>query len=98
MLKKSFNKRGATCRVTFSMPAEINAQQIHLCGEFNQWNKSSHLMLRRQDGRFSLTLTLKTGRSYRFRYLIDSRRWENDWEADAYAPNNFGSEDSVIIL
>ena len=98
MLKKSFNKLGTTCRVTFSIPAEVHAQRVNLCGEFNNWNKSSHPMLRRRDRRFSLTLTLKTGHNYRFRYLIDGEHWENDWEADAYVLNDFGSEDSVVAL
>jgi hypothetical protein len=28
--------------------------------------------------------------------LLDGERWENDWAADGYAPNNFGTEDSVV--
>ena len=43
-------------------------------------------------------MTLETGRKYRFRYLVDGKRWENDWDADAYAPNQFGSEDSIVKL
>jgi len=31
-----------------------------------------------------------------FRYLVDGERWENDWAADAYVPNPFGGEDSVV--
>jgi hypothetical protein len=43
-------------------------------------------------------LHLEAGRAYRFRYLLDGCRWENDWQADAYLPNEFGGEDSVIDL
>jgi hypothetical protein len=35
---------------------------------------------------------------YKFRYLIDDSRWENDWNADRYIPNSFGSEDSLVIV
>ena len=98
MLKKSLNRGGKTCRVTFTMPAEVEAQEIHLCGEFNDWSESSHPLKRRKDGRFSATLSLEVDRSYRFRYLLDGERWENDWEADAYAPNQFGTEDSIVQL
>jgi hypothetical protein len=52
----------------------------------------------RRDGRFSTTISLEAGQTYRFRYLLDGDRWENDWEADGYAPNAFGSEDSLIKL
>jgi len=98
MLKKTLSKSGKTCRVTFSVPAEVEATEVYLCGEFNDWNETSHPLKRRKDGRFSTTLALETGREYRFRYLLDGERWENDWEADAYAPNEFGSEDSVVRL
>ncbi len=98
MLKKSYNKQRKTCRVTFSVPPEVDAEHVHLCGEFNDWNETSHPMARRKDGRFSTTISLKAGRSYRFRYLLDGERWENDWEADAYVPNDFGTEDSVVEL
>ncbi len=98
MLNKTLNKRGKTCRVTFTVPAEVGAQTVHLCGEFNGWDRTSHPLKRRRDGRFSTTITLETGRSYRFRYLLDGERWENDWQADAYVPNEYGSEDSVVQL
>jgi 1,4-alpha-glucan branching enzyme len=98
MLKKTFSKGGKTCRVTFTMPAEVGAQEVYLCGEFNDWDESSHPLQRRKDGRFSTTLTLETGRSYRFRYRVDGERWENDWAADAYVPNPFGGDDSVVTV
>jgi 1,4-alpha-glucan branching enzyme len=55
-------------------------------------------MKQRKDGSFSITVSLPAGQSYRFKYLVDGRRWENDWSADAYVPNNFGTEDSLIEL
>jgi hypothetical protein len=51
---------------------------------------------RRKDGSFSLTVSLPTGRHYRFRYFVDGKRWENDFAADDYSPNPFGSDDSVV--
>jgi 1,4-alpha-glucan branching enzyme len=98
MLKKSFDKSGKTCRVTFSVPPEVTAKKIHLCGEFNDWDEKSHPLQKRKDGRFSTTVALPAGKKYRFRYLLDGERWENDWEADAYIPNQYGSEDSVVKL
>lgn len=98
MLTKTVAKSGKTCRVTFAVPAEVNAKEVYLCGEFNDWSETSHPLKRRKDGRFSTTITLETGRDYRFRYLVDGERWENDWEADAYVPNEYGSEDSVVEL
>jgi len=96
MIKRTYSKTGRPCRVTFELPPEVNAETVHLCGEFNEWDETAHPMKRRKDGRFSLTISLKPDQEYRFRYLLDGERWENDWEADAYVPNPFGSEDSVV--
>jgi len=98
MLKKKYSKAGRSCQVTFALPAELNAKTAFLCGEFNDWSEISHPMKLRRDGSFTTTISLKTGRQYRFRYLLDSERWENDWAADGYAPNPFGSQDSLVIL
>jgi hypothetical protein len=55
-------------------------------------------MSHRRDGRFSTTISLQAGETYRFRYFVDGERWENDWGADGYMPNPFGDEDSLIKL
>ena len=53
-------------------------------------------MKRYKDGNFKASVTLKAGKQYRFRYLLDGDRWENDWQADAYVPNDFGTDDSIV--
>jgi 1,4-alpha-glucan branching enzyme len=98
MLMKSYSKSGEKCRVTFKLPATVQAESAHLCGEFNEWSASEHPMKQLKDGSFSLSISLPAGRSYRFRYLLNDGRWENDWEADAYLPNAHGTEDSVVTL
>lgn len=98
MPKKNFTKTGRSCRVTFELPAEVNAQVVYLCGDFNQWNQESHPMKRRKDGSFSVTISLKPGQQYRYKFFVDGERWENDWAAEAYIPNELGSEDSVVNI
>lgn len=98
MLKKVYSKTGRSCRVTFNLPAEVNAETVSVCGDFNNWDPTSHPMKRKNGGSFSLTISLKPDRVYRFRYVLDQHRWENDWAADGYVPNTFGSEDSLVSL
>jgi hypothetical protein len=50
------------------------------------------------DGGHEVTVELPVGASYRFRYLLDDARWANDWAADDYLPNDYGSEDSVVAV
>ena len=97
-MKKTYLKTGRSCRVTFQLPQEISAEKVALCGEFNDWNAERNPMKKRKDGNFSTTISLAPGKSYRFRYLLDGIRWENDWNADEYVLNEFGSEDSVVIV
>jgi 1,4-alpha-glucan branching enzyme len=96
MPRKTYAKNGNTCRVTFELPAAVNASSAALCGDFNEWSTSVHLMTKRKDGRFSVTVQLTTGTSYRYRFLVDGQRWENDWAADAYIDNDFGGEDCLV--
>lgn len=96
MLKKSYSKTGTKCRVTFKLPAEVNAESAALVGEFNEWDEEATPMKKLKDGSFSATLSLDAGSTYRFRYLLDGERWENDWEPDGYAQNEHGTDDSLV--
>jgi len=69
-----------------------------VCGEWNDWSADAAVMRRDAGGGFSLTVDLDAGRAYRFRYLLDGQRWDNDWAADAYVRNDFGGDDSVVDL
>jgi hypothetical protein len=85
----------ATLRRTFRLPAAVGARTVHLVGDVNGWSRAATPM-RRDGAWFTVDVDLEPGRSYRYRYLLDGERWENDWSADAYVPNGFGSDDSVV--
>ncbi len=92
--------RGAKgkANVTFTIDPQVGAQTAAVCGEWNDWSADAHVMHRDAEGGFSVTVDLHAGRAYRFRYLLDGQRWDNDWAADAYQPNDFGGDDSVVDL
>ncbi len=98
-LSKQFMKSRPVVRVTFRLPREAaqEASAVSVVGDFNGWEAGASPMKRLRDGSFSATVELEIGREYRFRYLIDGGRWENDWLADRYEPNAFGGEDSVVV-
>jgi CHAD domain-containing protein len=93
---KSIDRCGRAS-VTFTLPAAVQATRVAICGEWNGWSVAQDVMDRMGDV-FSVTIVLQAGRAYRFRYLLDGERWENDWDADAYVPNAFGTDDSVVDL
>jgi hypothetical protein len=84
--------------VTFRVPAAVGAHSAHVCGEFNDWSTTADPMNRLDDGGFELVRAVPVGRRWRFRYLLDGNRWENDWAADDYMSNAFGDHDSVVDL
>ena len=91
-------QRGGVTRVVFELPADVDAREAYICGDFNDWDREATRLTRHRDGRFSVTVPLESGRSYRYRFLLDGQRWENDWSAEAYAPNEYGGEDSLITV
>lgn len=87
---------GGKREVTFLLPPEVEATEVTLCGEFNEWSETSLPMQRTEQGAFVVTVLLEAGRRYRYRYLFDGHRWENDWKADDYVANEFGGTDSAV--
>lgn len=87
-----------TVEVTFTLPSEVGAADVLLCGDFNGWTAAPTPLARGNDGAWQVTLPLEPGNSYHYRYLLDGQRWENAWQADRYEPNPFGSDNSVVIV
>jgi 1,4-alpha-glucan branching enzyme len=84
--------------VTFNLPADVHAGTVALCGEFNDWSADDARLERGSDGSWQATVALEQGHSYRYRYLLDGQRWENDKNADGHVPNPLGTTDSVVVV
>ena len=100
-LKKQYLKTKPVGKVTFRLPSQAapEADQVHLVGEFNDWDTEATPMTRLKNGEFKVTLNLEVGREYSFRYLIDHCVWENDWDADDYVDAGVaGAENSVVVV
>ena len=100
MLKKQYLKGKPVCKVTFTLPKEAaeGSQEVKLLGDFNDWSWENGAPMKVVKKDYQAVLELETGRSYQFRYMMDGGRWENDHQADAYVPNEFGGDNSVLIL
>lgn len=93
MLKKRFFKTIDECEVTFKIEAD-DADEVALLIESNDWQPIAMEQLK--SGPFKTRLRLPLHSQIEFRYLIDGHTWENDEAADAYVPNGFGSDNSVV--
>lgn len=100
-IKKQYLKTRPVCKVTFRISKEAaqSAGSVFLVGDFNDWDKQATPMTSLKNGEFTTVVELNADTpEYQFRYLYDGGRWENDWEADAYATNGMGGENSIIRL
>jgi len=97
-IHKKYLKTRPACKVTFVLPKDAapEAETVCILGDFNNWAPDSNPLVKLDEGDFTVTLELETGRAYRFRYMIDGWKYENDWFADRYEPNPYGGEDSVV--
>lgn len=97
-LKKQFLKSKPVCKVTFRLDAAdaSGANTVQLLGDFNNWDKSAEPMAKLKSNDFTAVLELESGKDYQFRYYIDGSIWKNDPQADSFAANSFGEENSVV--
>jgi 1,4-alpha-glucan branching enzyme len=103
MIKKQVVKSRNVVKVTFAiqkeeLPEGIDVETVNLVGEFNDWDETANpLTYRKKDKAYRATIELAPGREYQFRYLINGHHWCNDWEADQYTPNEFGTDNCVVV-
>lgn len=71
-------------------------EQVYLVGDFNNWDEGSHPLKKRDDGRWFIGLKLPPG-EYEFKYKVGAQ-WYNDYAADNYVQNVWGSDNSVVIV
>lgn len=98
MIRKIPSPREGKVLITFELPGSLWVSQIHLVGDFNGWDITSHPMTqRRTDEAWEITLEVDIGRAYQFHYLLDGQSWCNDSHADRYVPGPNGQDNSVVV-
>ena len=95
MLKKRFFKTKEECEVTFEY-AGTEANDVALVGEFNDWYPLSMKKAKKKGSPFRIKIRLPKNGNYQFRYILDQQEWVNEESADAFWPNEFGEENSVV--
>ncbi len=95
MLKKRYFKTKEEVEVTFEYEDE-QAAKVDLVSEANKWEPLK-MVQRKRDGIFYTKVRLPRDGEFQFRYLVDGREWVNDKSADAYVPNEYGSQNAVVV-
>ena len=97
MIKKQFVKSRNVTKVTFELPADLEADAVHLLADFNSWQPVAFEKLK--NGKWKLVQEVEPGGNYQFRYMLDHKdhhHFMNDPEADRTVPNDQGTENAVI--
>lgn len=82
--------------VTFEIELHGSDGPVCVAGDWNDWQPQPM----EDDGQDAhrVTVRLKPGHSYRFRYLLGDGTWTNDFTADDFVANPYGGYDAVINL
>jgi 1,4-alpha-glucan branching enzyme len=99
-IKKQALKSKALTKVSFKLSKEqaVNASEVAIVGDFNNWDSASDVMKPLKDGSFSHAIEIANDAEYQFRYVADQTNWFNEEEADKQIASAFGSFNSVIVL
>lgn len=97
MITKEFTPKRTVCKVTLKVPADWAEKEVAVAGDFNDWDTKAEKLKKTKNG-WTTTLRLKPENEYTFKYFIDGERWVNDDAADKYVSNEFGTEDSVVVI
>ena len=81
-------------RVVVTLCPGYSACSVEVAGDFSAWAPIA--MVPDAAGRFSLELVLRTGRRWRYRFLLDGERWINDPQAPDFVPGPNGSPASAL--
>ncbi|MCK5323164.1 MAG: glycogen-binding domain-containing protein [Desulfobulbaceae bacterium] len=73
-----------------------DAKAVYLVGDFNEWNETEYRVRRYKGGVFIKKLELKPGR-YEYKFVVDGV-WTSDPANPMAQSNDFGSENSVIVV
>lgn len=94
MLTKKFFKTKDEAEVTFEFNRS-GVTSVSLFGDFNDW-QATEMKFNKKTQSFKTKIRLPKGENFNFKYLLNENEWENDDNADQYAPNQFGSENSIV--
>ncbi|MCI2284193.1 isoamylase early set domain-containing protein [Colwellia sp. MSW7] len=94
MLTKKFFKTKDEAEVTFEF-TRSDVSSVALFADFNDW-QAIEMKFNKKSKSFKTKVRLPKDGTFHFKYLLNNTEWENDYKADQYQPNAFGTENSVV--
>ena len=82
-------------KVTFSFKA-IDATEVILMGDFNDWDPKKHPMNRNENGVWEKAIIIPPGR-YEYKFMVDGR-WREDPLNDQRCSNCYGTYNNIVTV
>lgn len=96
MVQKTYFKTKDYCKVKFIFTVE-NAEIVEILGLNSDW-ENSIVMSKKKDGTFACDVSLPKNSQHEFKYRVNETEWLTEPQADSQHLNEFGSQNSVIII
>jgi 1,4-alpha-glucan branching enzyme len=82
-------------KITFTLEA-VNAKEVYLVGEFNNWKVGTHPMKNNGIGKWNKQLLLPEGK-FEYKFFVDNQ-WVADPQNERVCSNCFGTQNSVVSV
>ena len=96
MLQKTYFKTKDYCKVKFTFNVE-NAETVEILGLNSDW-QNSIVMSKKKDGTFICDVSLPKNSQHEFKYRVNEKEWLTEPQADGQQQNEFGGQNSVIVI
>jgi hypothetical protein len=97
MIKKQTVKSRNRCKVTFELPADLEADAVYLHADAHGWQPVAFEKLK--NGKWKLVQEFELGQRVQFRYRVvrgGNDEYLNDADADETVTSEIGTENAVI--
>ena len=74
------------------------ASQITLAGSFNHWAQDVLLMEPGKDGMWKIEIPMLPQGRYQYKFLVDYKRWEEDYDNPLREPDGFRGFNSILVI
>ncbi|MBN1487755.1 MAG: isoamylase early set domain-containing protein [Anaerolineae bacterium] len=97
MIKRRSVKGTNQVKISFVLPEDHPNLPATVVGDFNGWDNEATPLQKRSNKTYSAVVTLEKDRRYLFRYRAEDGSWFNEEDSDAFEPNDFSSENCVLL-
>jgi 1,4-alpha-glucan branching enzyme len=93
-MNKTISKQKTKRKMIKFLLKAVDAKEVHLVGEFNDWKPAAHPMKNDGNGIWVKQLQLSEG-IYEYKYFVDSQ-WMADPQNERVCPNCFGTLNNIV--